>query len=358
MFNNLDNKFDLAYKRFKLVVEHNSGKEFIDFKTNSYVDSEEGYKYQILVEAKNALIRNTWKSEDIGSGKIIEFVKKALPASVRYKGKRENNNIIDWRHIEYFKKKSFSTKEERLLFEFFKSKRTFQECFISMDSYGYPYQLIAYFFFINNHQTYCPLSQEMFDRIFKSLGIDFQTSRKKSWENYTEFNLILKNARKFLSKKFKNITLLDAHSFLYIYGVNDGLDVISNGIYNTNKGQVDAKFAITYPDDLNNDRDLFEGIKKRITVNSYERNSEARKQCIEHYKAICSVCSFDFYKKYGEVGRGFIHVHHLKQLSDIQQGYEVKPIIDLRPVCPNCHAMLHKKNPPYTIEELKNIIKT
>ncbi len=60
-----------------------------------------------------------------------------------------------------------------------------------------------------------------------------------------------------------------------------------------------------------------------------------------------------FEEEYGNIGKCFIHVHHLTQLADIRQGYEVNPIKDLRPVCPNCHAMLHKKNPPYTIEQLK-----
>ena len=71
----------------------------------------------------------------------------------------------------------------------------------------------------------------------------------------------------------------------------------------------------------------------------------ARKKCIEHYGAKCAVsnCGFDFEKLYGDIGKGFIHVHHLTQLSDIGQGYEVDPIKDLRPVCPNCHAMLHQK---------------
>lgn len=89
-------------------------------------------------------------------------------------------------------------------------------------------------------------------------------------------------------------------------------------------------------------------------VNSYERNPIARKKCIEHYGAKCAVpnCSFDFEELYGGIGKGFIHVHHLTQLSDIGQGYEVDPVKDLRPVCPNCHAMLHQKNPPYTINEL------
>ncbi len=116
---------------------------------------------------------------------------------------------------------------------------------------------------------------------------------------------------------------------------------------------------IIYPDEIieNNDVDLLEGVKKRVIVNSYERNSEAREKCIKHYGYSCSVCGFDFEKEYGEIGKQFIHVHHLIPLSEIREEYKVDSIKDLRPVCPNCHAMLHRKNPPYTIDDLKSIIK-
>ncbi len=99
-----------------------------------------------------------------------------------------------------------------------------------------------------------------------------------------------------------------------------------------------------------------EGVTKQISVNVYERNPEARRKCIEHYGTSCCVCQFEFLKFYGQIGEDFIHVHHLKPLSEIGQDYELEPIEDLRPVCPNCHAMLHRKKPPYTIEELRYII--
>lgn len=102
---------------------------------------------------------------------------------------------------------------------------------------------------------------------------------------------------------------------------------------------------------------LFEGAKRTIIVNAYERNNKARQRCIDHYGAACIVCNFDFEKKYGELGKGFIHVHHLKPISEIGRHYEVEPIKDLRPVCPNCHAMIHKANPALSIEELISMLK-
>lgn len=100
-----------------------------------------------------------------------------------------------------------------------------------------------------------------------------------------------------------------------------------------------------------------EGIKRQTLVNSYERNSKARQLCIDYWGTSCSVCDVNFERNYGKIGKGFIHIHHLTPVSQVGESYQIDPIKDLRPVCPNCHAMLHKKTPPLKIEELKNMIK-
>lgn len=111
------------------------------------------------------------------------------------------------------------------------------------------------------------------------------------------------------------------------------------------------------PEEIEEPSLFYEGATKQITINAYERNPHARKKCIEKYGAECFVCKFDFNKIYGdEIAQNYIHVHHLKQLSEIGEKYEVNPIKDLRSVCPNCHAMIHRRNPPYTIEEIKEFI--
>ncbi|MFC7514073.1 HNH endonuclease [Herbaspirillum sp. GCM10030257] len=110
-------------------------------------------------------------------------------------------------------------------------------------------------------------------------------------------------------------------------------------------------------DEVEDPTTYFEGATKTISVNVYERNPNARKACIKKYGCKCTVCGFDFEKKYGAIGEGFIHVHHLKQLADIGTEYELDPEVDLRPVCPNCHAMLHRRRPSFSIEELRSILK-
>lgn len=111
-----------------------------------------------------------------------------------------------------------------------------------------------------------------------------------------------------------------------------------------------------FPDEVKDYNSLFEGQKQKVYVNAFERNPKARKQCIEHYGATCSICEFDFENTFGDIGKGFIHVHHLIPLSNLNRKYEVDPIQDLLPVCPNCHAMLHTENPPLKPEELKEIV--
>ena len=114
---------------------------------------------------------------------------------------------------------------------------------------------------------------------------------------------------------------------------------------------------LVYPTEKNTTEGFLEGKSKTILVNAYERNTKARNECIAHYGLTCQVCDFNFEDKFGEIGKNFIHVHHVKEISKIKKEYEVDPIKDLIPVCPNCHSMLHKKNPAFTIEELKEILK-
>jgi 5-methylcytosine-specific restriction protein A len=101
------------------------------------------------------------------------------------------------------------------------------------------------------------------------------------------------------------------------------------------------------------DDSLFEGALDRVTNNRYERNIAARQACIAHFGAVCSICGIEFAKVYGPVAAGFIHVHHMLPLSAIGEEYRIDPIRDLTPLCPNCHAVVHLSDPPYTIAEAK-----
>lgn len=88
----------------------------------------------------------------------------------------------------------------------------------------------------------------------------------------------------------------------------------------------------------------------------YERNPLNRELCLQTRGYNCCICGFDFEKKYGVIGRHFIHVHHVEQLALADGPHVINPAVDLMPVCPNCHAMLHTQTPPLLPEQLKKII--
>lgn len=99
-----------------------------------------------------------------------------------------------------------------------------------------------------------------------------------------------------------------------------------------------------------------EGAVVQVLVNAYERDPLARRACIEHYGPNCFVCGFSFGAAYGLLADGYIHVHHLQPLSEIKTSHVVDPVRDMRPVCPNCHAVLHLGAIPMAIDALKELV--
>lgn len=96
--------------------------------------------------------------------------------------------------------------------------------------------------------------------------------------------------------------------------------------------------------------------KISVLVDRYERDKKERDKCIAEKGLSCFVCGMNFKDVYGEIGQGFIHVHHIEFLS--MNGKDVSE--NLIPVCPNCHAMLHMKKNGITMKykDLKDIIIT
>ncbi len=104
------------------------------------------------------------------------------------------------------------------------------------------------------------------------------------------------------------------------------------------------------------DEKLFEGKLCQGWGNRYERNAAARRIALERYGLRCSACDVLIEEIYGELGRGYIHVHHVAELASRGERHEVDPVRDLRPVCPNCHAMLHQQRPALSVQSLRAIV--
>jgi HNH endonuclease len=144
-------------------------------------------------------------------------------------------------------------------------------------------------------------------------------------------------------------------------GEADKLNVLLFGSSNTLELAENAPSSISqdpeFPNELDPTRQYVEGARRQVWVNAFERDPRGREACLRHYGFDCAVCAFNFEDRYGELGRDFIHVHHLKSMARTDGRYELDPINDLRPVCPNCHAMLHRGEEVLSIEELRGILK-
>jgi len=104
------------------------------------------------------------------------------------------------------------------------------------------------------------------------------------------------------------------------------------------------------------DEVFIEGAESWKVSKRYERSRALRGRAIAIHGTNCMICGMNFENTYGPVGKGFIHIHHILRISDggIRS---VDPEKDLIPICPNCHSMIHRENPPISPDELRNIIR-
>jgi predicted HNH restriction endonuclease len=105
------------------------------------------------------------------------------------------------------------------------------------------------------------------------------------------------------------------------------------------------------------ERAFEEGRPQHFRATQYERNPAARIACIEHYGPQCAACGLSFGSAYGPMMEGFILVHHLELISASRDRHSVNPTRDMRPVCANCHAVMHRRTPPFTVIEVKRMLR-
>lgn len=103
-----------------------------------------------------------------------------------------------------------------------------------------------------------------------------------------------------------------------------------------------------------------EGQSRTSLVNLRKRSASLRDAKVQSMlkknngRLICEVpkCGFDFYEKYGELGKGYIHVHHKYPLGKAHKNGQETTLDDLIVVCANCHAMIHLGSECRDINEL------
>lgn len=215
---------------------------------------------------------------------------------------------------------------------------------------------------------YCtrPLMMIQYKCIIDKIDLNFDQIRddKEYWLDEEEYF-------KSIDGKFMTLRLIEQVSNNQMKLGNlkaNGLKAAPQGpvkIKNVNlQNHIDTYFTDNYqtdffPDIVKENETEYEGAKKLVTVNKYERSSKARENAVDFHGINCKVCDLNFEEMYGEIGADFIHIHHLIPIHEIGRNYKIDYRSDLIPVCPNCHSMLHRKidGKEPTVEELKEMIK-
>jgi 5-methylcytosine-specific restriction protein A len=101
----------------------------------------------------------------------------------------------------------------------------------------------------------------------------------------------------------------------------------------------------------------YEGKKVVCYTTRYERSAKNRDAAIKIHGTVCQGCGFNFEQTYGEIGKDYIEVHHVKPLCEGEGAEGVNAATDLICVCANCHHMIHRrKDSVLSLKELQKLL--
>lgn len=207
---------------------------------------------------------------------------------------------------------------------------------------------LKYFYDEPNHKSSC---YDVAKKYYQKLNWD-SISRLSS-----SLNAIIVGLGKAICKKI-DITIYDSYAENKSYYI-----LLMTGKYITNENgkhfewtvrpnlvkALDIYFKIGNDENISiieetiiNGENHIEGKKIGYYTAKYERNPKNRQQAIKYHGYSCCICGFNFEKFYGELGKNYIEVHHIKPLSTLEEEIEINPKTDLICVCANCHRMLHR----------------
>ena len=107
------------------------------------------------------------------------------------------------------------------------------------------------------------------------------------------------------------------------------------------------------------DRDVVgfpEGAQTRVHVNRYERDRRNRASAIAIHGTACKACGLNMSERYGPIAQDLVEVHHITPASQLGPGYVIDPVCDLVPLCPNCHAVVHRNDPPLDVDQVSSLL--
>ncbi len=212
-----------------------------------------------------------------------------------------------------------------------------------------PLSVIAFYFFLKDRERFVTVKRKTLELQLGKLNLSSSCIQSCTWEGYMVFLSYIGELQALLKSHIPETTFSDAQSFLWM------LWMINSQTPEYTEPKEDA-----IPDEEMEESDacltssVVEGGRVECYSTHFERNRKLRNEAIKVHGLACAVCGFDFEKNYGDLGLGFIEVHHTKPLGSVNERHPVNPRTDLVCLCPNCHRMIHRaKDRIMTVEELK-----
>lgn len=312
------------------------------------IDAQEGYKKNVSREGNRIMASIPWADKGIvGSGRIFQAACSAL--SIRPCQEDDIQNLVDWRDVSNFyglneNKMTAVERALKLLFAGDDEKEAFSALLAAV---GNKYALISFFFFLKDSNAYAVMRPDNMRWRLGMIGEQAACTNGATWAHYQEYCGILKEVQTFLSERLSGkISLTDAHSFLWMLWMIKDTNVPDELVGNEIQ---EGESCVYYGGK--------EGAQRLYYVKKYERDAKLRKQAIQLHGYRCAACGKTMEEIYGELGAGFVEVHHVVPLHTLQEEILVNPETDMVCLCPNCHRMIHrKKNSIMTVSELREII--
>ncbi|WP_070138417.1 DUF3883 domain-containing protein [Crocinitomix algicola] len=216
-------RFETVFENFKEYIKELSNKPFVNFSAG-YMHYREAYKMEIRSAALLLMDTKNWHESDVGSGKIL----KKLISAIEIKG----NNLVQIHHkwgpytaehsalIKLHEEKTNLDKVEEILFRFYTSSVNNEDYFEKLKQlFGARFSLIAYLFFLKDGRKFLPISTSNFEYAFNQVGLGLKLKSRANWPTYLSFLNRVREVQKLIEVQMdEEITLIDAHSFLWLIG--------------------------------------------------------------------------------------------------------------------------------------------
>lgn len=330
---------------FQMYVEENNSRYLIEPSSKisfneGFLEVKEGHKVASAINARKALDFRAWYKKAIGSGKILHLASKAIDQS---------DKLVHHLSISHFKNvlESNAEAEQALNMIFFShdDESAFKK---AMRVFGRKYDLLSFLFYVKNSERYLPIRPSRFDDSFKSLGLDYRTSYRCSWENYNGFISIIAEIQRIMNEILplkEPARLIDAHSFVWMLP-----KVIK---YMNSRNEVTQKRVKEEAEKILLESVKFgshEPLKYDVTTSRFSRDERVVESAKKLANGVCQLCGENapFHDKRGNP---FLEVHHIVWLK--RKGAD--KLDNAIALCPNCHSKMHVLDDRQDIDYLLSV---